>query len=583
MTKKQLIEKNSKDQLTFKFRTAKQVESINITIKNENDERRLRSNVWKLFQLIVDKSTEKIVSNYVRCSSCLIFFPYNGETTSVLLRHIPCNNGPQPLISKFLTSNKYTQFKQNDIDSVKEAAVKFVVKDRRPYYAVQGDGFIDVCKAMVRLGQKYPKLNNNDIERIIPSRQTVANDVRIKSNQAIDIISRDLTECLKYPGGFACTTDLWTDNFRRKSYLSITVHLNLFRENEVIPKMYLINMNSFNEKKKSGEKIFIEIERVFSSFGISSQELKEKVVFITDRGGNMRLAFTNLNRICCFAHIVNNIVQHMCKDPTMADIIAKAASLVRYVKITGQNNDVRLKCSLKSYCETRFNTVSTMLDSIESNYNEVLIMLSDKQNKAKPDNLMKKVTCLDQIELKAICDFLKLFAEITTSIEGDKYVTIHRTWPAFRKIEMHLLSKATDIPVVKEMKKIGRAYIKDNRKDIEPMSIHKLSLFLHPVLKSLAFLNLHERNELYSLARSKVAAEISLTFDENENSTVDNNQNAGVTSRLNETNKPEPNKKSLLFEDLLEEIEETSEITEEDEVQRYIDFKIPKVTFINSY
>lgn len=292
----------------------------------------------------------------------------------------------------------------------------------------------------------------------------------------------------------------------------------------------------------------------------------------------MRTAFTDFYRIYCFAHIVNNIVQHMCEDEKMTEIILKAASSVRFVKITGQNNDVRLKSSLKSFCATRFNTVVTMLDSMENNYNEVLIMLSDKQNKAKPENLIKKITCLDQIELRAICDFLRLFAEITNIIEGDKYVTIHRTWPAFRKIEKHLLSTTADIPVVKRMKQIGREYIRENRTEIEPMSIHKLSVFLHPALKSLAFLNLHERIELYSLARSKVATEISLAFDENANSTLHSNQNAGATSKLDETNQSK-NKQSCWFEEFLEETEETSEMTELDEIQRYIDFKIPKVTF----
>lgn len=196
-----------------------------------------------------------------------------------------------------------------------------------------------------------------------------------------------------------------------------------------------------------------------------------EIVFVTDRGGNMRVALEKCEKIICFAHIMNNIVQYMCKFKTIKDIISKAVLLVRYVKITGQNNHVNFKISLKSYCETRFNTVVDMLDSIECNFNEILMMLSEKQRKAKQKNIVQKLTCLDQFELKAICEFLKPFAELTTEIEGDKYFTIHRTWPAFRRIEKHLLSNANDILVIKKMKEQGRKYIALNRTKIEPKLI----------------------------------------------------------------------------------------------------------------
>lgn len=574
LTKQQLNEKNANGQLSFKFRISKSTESAKPPFKTNPEENRIKSNVWELFQMIIDETTEEksVVSNHVRCSSCSKFFAYNGETTTSLLRHSSCGKQHSSLF-KFLVNKKPTEFNKIDLNNVREAAMKFVVKDRRPYYAIEGDGLIDLCKAMIDIGRKYPNMSNEDFARVIPSRQTIANDVIKKAEEVVQMISKDFRKTLTYPGGFACTGDLWTDNYRRESYLTITAHLNLFEENTVVPKMYIINLNSIDEEQKTGKVVFDEIKRVFMKFGVSEDELMKKIVFVTDRGGNMRVALENGERISCFAHIINNIVQYMCKFDMVKDIISKGASLVRYVKITGQNENVNFKTSLKSYCETRFNTVADMLDSIECNYNEILMMLSEKQQKTKQTNLVQKLTCLDQFELKAICEFLKPFAELTTQIEGDKYSTIHRTWPAFRSIEKHLLSNASDILVIKRMKEEARKYIELNRTKIEPKLVHKISVFLHSLLKNLNFIDCDEKKQVESYARALVGIEFNSNLDENENSILN--------SEPIEANKSIKNNSSL-FEDFLNVNEdECSDTTETDEVKRYIDFKITKVYCIH--
>lgn len=115
-------------------------------------------------------------------------------------------------------------------------------------------------------------MSSEDIARVISSRQTIANDVTRKAEEVVQMISNDFRNPLLYPGGFTCTGDLWTENFRRKSYLTITAHLNLLEENTVVPKMYIINLNSVDEEQKTGEVIFNEIKKVFTKFGISEDE-----------------------------------------------------------------------------------------------------------------------------------------------------------------------------------------------------------------------------------------------------------------------------------------------------------------------
>lgn len=377
-----------------------------------------------------------------------------------------------------------------------------------------------------------------------------------------------MRDALNFAGGFSCTSDLWIDNFKRKSYLCITAHLNLFQNEKIVPKMYLINMNAMNDEPKNGTAIFTEMTKIFQKFGLTTDEIIDKITFITDRGGNMRTGLTDCVRLNCYAHIINNIVQKMCKLDDVDGLITKAASLVRYMKITGLNNNEQLVSSLKSYCETRFNTVVDMFESIERNYYGILNLLQEKQQKTKQTNLLPKITCLDNGQLKLIIDFLKIFKEITTDIEGDQYITIIKVWPAYLKIVKHLLRKENDSYIVSEMKNIGRQYIEQKKKDIEPDMIHKVAVFLHPAFKNLGFADSQEQQKIHSYTRSKIRS-VSVMLDENANDSM--NSRATDTPRHNN---------GSLFDELLDNVEEEFIGTAiSDEVQLYIDLKITKVNF----
>lgn len=68
------------------------------------------------------------------------------------------------------------------------------------------------------------------------------------------------------------------------------------------------------------------------------------------RGPNVKFENDELiNRINCYCHLLNNIVEHMCAIEMVKSIIDKASSLVSYIRITGAD----LKPQLQKYTETR--------------------------------------------------------------------------------------------------------------------------------------------------------------------------------------------------------------------------------------
>lgn len=325
-------------------------------------------------------------------------------------------------------------------------------------------------------------------------------------------------------------------------------------------------MDTVDCEIKDGPAVISEINKIFQKYGVTPEEIIEKVTFVSDRGGNIVSALSDCKWINCYAHFVNNIVHYMCKPDTIKDIISQAASLVRYVKICGLNDN--FKISLKSYCETRFNTVVEMLESIEINYFEILNILQKRQQTSKQD-LISKVTCLNQSQLKSIVDFLKLFQQITTDLEGEKYVTIHKVWPAYRKIKKHLLSNENDPLIIFRMKREGSDYCKKNTVAFGPKLVHKIAVFLHPAFKSLNFVSNDEKHQIQQDVRLQIAGDLNTPLDENANMSM--NENRAQERSAN-------NKRSSLLDELLDE-DEAIDSAPSDELQRYIEFKVEKVIF----
>lgn len=152
---------------------------------------------------------------------------------------------------------------------------------------------------------------------------------------------------------------------------------------------------------------------------------------------------------------------------------------------------------LKSYPETRFNYAYDMLKSIYDNHGEVYEVLAAKQQ-ATNKELCDKITCLPIDEIKHFCDFLLFFKNVTTTLEGENMVTMHRVWPAIRELWLVLKPKETDTVFVKKMKSAGLEYItKPNvEKYFQPTNRHKLALFLHPLMNRLPFLTYRGKYKL---------------------------------------------------------------------------------------
>lgn len=393
--------------------------------------------------------------------------------------------------------------------------------------------------------------------------------------QAKAMIIDDFQRALKCPGGFSCTTDLYTDCFKSKSYLGITASLNLLENGKIKQKRYVVNLDELKVVQKTGENISKAIMNCLSSFHITETQMIEQITWVTDRGSNMKTALEKCKRLNCYAHIINNIVKYMCdKEPEVKRMVANASSLVRYMKLASLDN-TKLKSTLKPYVETRWNTVNFMFDSML----EVYQALNEREmgsSSSNHRNITEKITCLSKQALENICRFLRIFTDMSIQLEGDLYETIHRVWPAYLTIKSHLEEKDADSLIVNKMKGLGRKYIADHIDDIKPEMEHKIAVFLHPLLKKLHNVDESEKEIIIGHIKTKMPEPVEVLQNEAVLDLNSNQHQHDINGNHHEViNSIVSTSELQLFNDFL--IYDVDSDIETDEIQKYIDFSVEKV------
>lgn len=457
---------------------------------------KLKSEVWKTFHLIYDTIEEKRVDCLYLCIDCnkVVYNRAQDGNTNAFHRHVCKTTTSEKIKPTVLVSSRQKE-------NLKRAAAQYIAKDLRPYHAMDCDGLFDLCKAVMEFGQKYPKASSSTLKSALPSRNTVKSAVHDISNDARNEI-RKILNMGKEAGGFAATTDCWTDKYRNLTYICITVHVNTVGVKSIKNNRLVIHLDQITELVKSKRVITGYICEVFKNYGFTEDDIRKYVIFVTDRGGNIRYGLRSIGfkRLNCYAHLLYNLVKAMLCVDEVKVIVENASKLSSYVKRTGLN--FHLKTSLKSFSKTRWNYAYIMLEKIVENYDAIYDILLEKQRATKKENILSMITELNKDEMHAICQFLKIFKEMTDLLEGDINETLHYVWPSYFSLIECLTEEAAnfDDPIsnlIERMKACGRDYMRKNATDFQPTIHHKIATFLHPLMRRFNKAIAGERESIY--------------------------------------------------------------------------------------
>lgn len=279
--------------------------------------------------------------------------------------------------------------------------------------------------------------------------------------------------------GIGMTTDIWTDDYRRVSYLSLTLHYvaNKGREYAMMTKLAaLVPMDS--KKKKSYDVILPIINQKINQLGLD--EFRDLITFVTDRGTNIVKALRGFQRLNCQAHFIDNIVKQTYRVKPMAKIIKTVRKIARYIKINGLNET--FDSTIKSFSETRWNSAVTMLESVYKNWDQLESLLKSNKSQHSLANIRKEA-------IKSVIDFLLPFKSITAALEKGN-VTLHEVLPAMSKIRAMLLIDQHDSSIVKKMKVAASTYY-NSKSTLH--KYHYLATALHPETNSMKSLSPDEK------------------------------------------------------------------------------------------
>ena len=160
----------------------------------------------------------KMEMDFVSCDKCAKILVNNGHKsgTSRLRRHT-CSVLPGQ--SKLLFKDKQllpTHIKQETT----EKCVEVCCLDIRPYDFVAGKGFVDIVQNFVNVAAKYGKF---DVKDVLPHPTTVSRHVEGRAQALQASLAAEIKPIIE-TYGCAITTDIWTEDYHKTSFISGTIH-----------------------------------------------------------------------------------------------------------------------------------------------------------------------------------------------------------------------------------------------------------------------------------------------------------------------------------------------------------------------
>lgn len=237
---------------------------------------------------------------------------------------------------------------KNDKEKVNKKCVQVCAKDLRPFNFVQGEGFVELAQEFINIGAKYGEV---DVASVLPHPTTISRHIKEIADQIRNEIIPKIKDAISEKQ-CAMTCDLWTDNYRRLHYLTVTTsHIEESACHEWELKSNVILTTKFPDIIKTGENILKELQDQLEDISITPAELN-KVIFVTDQGSNIRKALQNYERLPCIVHCINTSLRHTLDERFLNEEVSQiflsiqsARKIVGFMKRSGLVT--RLKKTLK--------------------------------------------------------------------------------------------------------------------------------------------------------------------------------------------------------------------------------------------
>ncbi|XP_052123535.1 uncharacterized protein LOC127749443 [Frankliniella occidentalis] len=175
--------------------------------------------------------------------------------------------------------------------------------DLRPTTTFSGEEFQALVQTSCNIQARHGKTPLSAAQ-LISDRTTLVRCLEEKANTARRVISADLQVASQGCVGKAATTDLWTEKYTQRHYMSLTMHV--IDHNHKLLNL-LLSVSKFRDDTESAENLAKHLDRELEKYSID----KEHLVFVTDGGSNIikALDILKIKRIYCMDHCLNIILR----------------------------------------------------------------------------------------------------------------------------------------------------------------------------------------------------------------------------------------------------------------------------------
>ena len=294
----QIFKKFSFEIIKMSAEIKKNKEEAQIKIENgewivkKKEGKHIKSEGWSKFGEVYDKAYNQY-AGFVRCFSCGLLKVFQRGGSPKWLANHSCPS--TQIASPSVTSSFRTKFK--------DACVDLCAGDMRPFSTFSGPFFQNMVQVAVDAGAQCGAF---DAAAIISDASTISRSVAARAQDGREKLMCILKDEIR-SGRVSATTDLWTDSYSKRHYITLNVHyINCLWE----MKKFILFTKSFPDKEETGENIFLCLQENFKAIEVSSEMLR-KITFVTDGGANLvkALSLGRAERLYCAAHCLNIVLK----------------------------------------------------------------------------------------------------------------------------------------------------------------------------------------------------------------------------------------------------------------------------------
>jgi len=309
--------------------------------------------------------------------------------------------------------------------------------DLRPFYTVSGAGFRGIILQALDIGfeSKTPLFADD----VLCDRTTVKRNCQSRKDSALESLLKDCKDHVADSLMMGATTDLWTDDDSKKSYISVTLHRidEYFRLHD-----RTLAIREFDGESHTAPNILANFNDIIEPFIMLDDEIHTDLIVVntdnvSNNGGAKGLE-SEYTRISCVDHKVDTCISYVLKKrtrdingvqlsafyefkeeaPLVFNQITNCKKAVMAAKQGGFHKNISPK--LQQEIVTRWYGLYVMLNSFESKDR-----LSELMDTFKVWKRPQFIACLDGELNSELVRFFYVFKQGTLALEAFKKPTLH--------------------------------------------------------------------------------------------------------------------------------------------------------------